>query len=82
MSALSEQIRSFTNAHDRRDRERVEANMNEQFVNESDEKPRILIVDNNSKFARRVRLLLEQEAKNGRRVYEHRIPPKPTNSRG
>jgi len=34
--------------------------MNEQFVNESNEKPRILIVDNNSQFARSARLLLDQ----------------------
>src|SRR5260370_330742 len=63
MSTLSEQIRSFTNAHDRSDRERAGANMNEQFVNESDEKPRILIVDNNSQFARNARLLLDQSGK-------------------
>ena len=37
--------------------------MNEQFVNESNEKPRILIVDNNSQFARRARLLLDQSGK-------------------
>jgi len=37
--------------------------MNEQFVNESNEKPRILIVDNNSHFARRARLLLDQSGK-------------------
>jgi CheY-like chemotaxis protein len=120
--------------------------MNEQFVNEPNEKPRILIVDNNSQFARNARLLLDQsgkyvactvidprraletarsfkpdlvlvdlimpqadgievaaqlesdwalhgvpmvfltslitaeEAKDGRRVYGHRILPKPTNS--
>jgi CheY-like chemotaxis protein len=63
MSTLSEQMRSFTNAHDRSDRERVGANMNEQFVNESNEKPRILIVDNNSQFARNARLLLDQSGK-------------------
>jgi hypothetical protein len=34
--------------------------MNEQFVNEPNEKPRILIVDNNSQFARSARLFLEQ----------------------
>jgi len=34
--------------------------MNEQFVNEPNEKPRILIVDNNSQFARSARLLLDQ----------------------
>lgn len=33
--------------------------MNEQIANESNEKPRILIVDNNAQFADRVRLLLE-----------------------
>jgi CheY-like chemotaxis protein len=37
--------------------------MNEQFVNESNEKPRILIVDNNSKFARNARLLLDRSGK-------------------
>jgi DNA-binding response OmpR family regulator len=37
--------------------------MNEQFVNESNEKPRILIVDNNSQFARRARLLLDRSGK-------------------
>src|ERR1700747_3226305 len=63
MSALSKQIRSFTNAHDRSDRERVGANMNEQFVNEPNEKPRILIVDNNSRFARGARLFLDQTGK-------------------
>jgi len=63
MSTLSEDARSFTNAHDRSDRERVGANMNEQFVNESNEKPRILIVDNNSQFARNARLLLDQSGK-------------------
>ena len=34
--------------------------MNEQIADESNEKPRILIVDNNSKFARSARLLLDQ----------------------
>src|SRR4029077_3172510 len=38
-------------------------NMNEQIANESNEKPRILIVDNNSKFARSARLLLDQSGK-------------------
>src|SRR3977135_1435539 len=33
--------------------------LNEQIANESNEKPRILIVDNNAQFADRVRLLLE-----------------------
>ena len=33
--------------------------MNEQIANESNEKPRILVVDNNAQFADRVRLLLE-----------------------
>ena len=37
--------------------------MNEQTVNEPNEKSRILIVDNNSQFARRTRLLLEQSGK-------------------
>jgi two-component system OmpR family response regulator len=37
--------------------------MNEQFTNEPNEKPRILIVDNNSQFARSARLLLEQSGK-------------------
>jgi len=39
---------------------RRDKHMNEQFVNESNEKPRILIVDNNSQFARSARLLLDQ----------------------
>src|SRR2546430_17719444 len=34
--------------------------MNEQFTQEPNDKPRILIVDNNSKFARSARLLLDQ----------------------
>src|SRR5712672_2489230 len=33
--------------------------MNEQIANESNEKPRNLVVDNNAQFADRVRLLLE-----------------------
>ena len=37
--------------------------MNEQFTHEADEKPRILIVDNNSRFARSARLLLGQSGK-------------------
>jgi CheY-like chemotaxis protein len=37
--------------------------MHEQFVYEPSEKPRILIVDNNSKFARSARLLLDQSRK-------------------
>src|SRR6266480_7611735 len=37
--------------------------MNEQFVNEPNEKPRILIVDNSSQFARNARLLLDQSGK-------------------
>ena len=37
--------------------------MNAQFVNEANEKPRILIVDNNSHFARGARLLLDQSGK-------------------
>ena len=37
--------------------------MNEQFTNEANEKPRILIVDNNSKFARTARLLLDHSGK-------------------
>ena len=37
--------------------------MNEEFVNEPNEKPRILIVDNNSQFARSARLLLKQSGK-------------------
>ena len=36
--------------------------VNEQIANESNEKPRILIVDNNAQFADRVRLLLEAKA--------------------
>jgi CheY-like chemotaxis protein len=39
---------------------RRDKHMNEQFVNESNEKPRIRIVDNNSQFARSARLLLDQ----------------------
>jgi CheY-like chemotaxis protein len=37
--------------------------MSEQFTNEPDEKPRILIVDNNSQFARSARLVLDQSGK-------------------
>ena len=37
--------------------------MNEQIANESNEKPRILIVDYNLQFARRTRLLLDQSGK-------------------
>jgi CheY-like chemotaxis protein len=37
--------------------------MSEQFANEPDEKPRILIVDNNSQFARSARLVLDQSGK-------------------
>jgi two-component system, OmpR family, response regulator len=37
--------------------------MNERFANEHNEKPRILIVDNNSQFARNARLLLDQSGK-------------------
>src|SRR5437899_6976891 len=37
--------------------------MNEQFANEPNEKPRILIVDNSSQFARNARLLLDQSGK-------------------
>ena len=37
--------------------------MNAQFVTEPNERPRILIVDNNSKFARSARLLLDQSGK-------------------
>ena len=37
--------------------------MNEQFVYEPNEKPRILIVDNSSLFARSARLLLDQSGK-------------------
>ena len=37
--------------------------MNQQFSHEVNEKPRILIVDNNSKFARSARLLLDQSEK-------------------
>jgi len=42
---------------------RGDKHMNEQFVNEPNEKPRILIVDNNSQFARSARLLLDQSGK-------------------
>jgi len=37
--------------------------MNEQIANESNEKPRILIVDNNSRFARGARLFLHRTGK-------------------
>ena len=37
--------------------------MNGQFVNEPNEKPRILIVDNNSQFALSARILLDQSGK-------------------
>jgi len=37
--------------------------MNEQLVNEPNDKPRILIVDNDSKFARSARLFLDQSGK-------------------
>jgi two-component system, OmpR family, response regulator len=37
--------------------------MNEQFVNEPNEKPRILIVDNSSRFARSARLFLDRSGK-------------------
>src|ERR1700747_2221755 len=37
--------------------------MNEQFLNEPNEKSRILIVDNSSRFARSARLLLAQSGK-------------------
>jgi CheY-like chemotaxis protein len=37
--------------------------MNEQFFNKPNEKPRILIIDNNSQFARSARLLLDQSGK-------------------
>src|SRR3984893_10972067 len=37
--------------------------MREQFSHEPNEKPRILIVDNNSRFARGARLLLDQSGK-------------------
>ena len=37
--------------------------MNEQFVNRPNDKPRILIVDNNSQFARSARLRLDQSGK-------------------
>ncbi|HEY2046547.1 MAG TPA: response regulator [Candidatus Udaeobacter sp.] len=37
--------------------------MSEQFANEPDEKLRILIVDNNSQFARSARLVLDQSGK-------------------
>ena len=37
--------------------------MTEQFASEPNEKPRILIVDNNSKFAHSARLLLDQSGK-------------------
>jgi CheY-like chemotaxis protein len=38
-------------------------NMNEQLPNEPNDKPRILIVDNNSQFARSARRLLDQSGK-------------------
>jgi len=37
--------------------------MNEQLPNETNDKPRILIVDNHSQFARSARLLLDQSGK-------------------
>src|SRR5438105_428811 len=37
--------------------------MNEQIANESNDKPRILIVDNNSRFARGARLFLDRTGK-------------------
>ena len=37
--------------------------MNEQFANGPDEKPRILIVDNNSRSARSARVLLDRSGK-------------------
>jgi two-component system, OmpR family, response regulator len=37
--------------------------MNEQFLNKPNEKPRILIVDNSSRFVRSARLLLDQSGK-------------------
>ncbi len=37
--------------------------MNEQIANESNEKPRILIVDNDSRFARGARLFLDRTGK-------------------
>jgi CheY-like chemotaxis protein len=37
--------------------------MNEQFAKEPNEKPRVLIVDNNSQFARKAQLLLDQSGK-------------------
>jgi DNA-binding response OmpR family regulator len=37
--------------------------MNEQFVNDPNEKPRILIVENSSQFASNARLLLDQSGK-------------------
>jgi CheY-like chemotaxis protein len=37
--------------------------MSEQFANELNEKPRILIMDNNSQFARSARLVLDQSGK-------------------
>jgi DNA-binding response OmpR family regulator len=63
MSTLSEEARLFTNAHDRSDRERVGANLNEQLGSEPNERPRILIVDNNAQFARGARLFLDQSGK-------------------
>ena len=37
--------------------------MNEQFANGPDERPRILIVDNNSRYARSARVLLDRSGK-------------------
>jgi two-component system OmpR family response regulator len=42
---------------------RRDKHMNQQFANEPNEKPRILIVDNSSQFARNARLLLDQSGK-------------------
>src|ERR1700751_6366072 len=37
--------------------------MNEEFTNGSNERPRILIVDNNSQFARSARVVLDQSGR-------------------
>jgi two-component system OmpR family response regulator len=52
---MSRTIEAITN--------RRKENMNERLPNETNDKPRILIVDNNSRFARSARLLLDQSGK-------------------
>ena len=63
MNILREQIRSFANAREMIVQEKENKHMNGQFLYEPNEKLRILIVDNNSHFARRARLMLDQSGK-------------------